>query len=243
MRTDFEQFYVPPDHVQTDVFYLVDDEYRHAVKVLRKRVGDPLAAIDGCGTLYEGTIQRIEKNRAIVSIDSIQRDIGEANIHLAIFQAIPKGHHFDLVIEKGTEIGVAAFVPILTERSIVDPSARLERWRHKVRAATKQCGRSRCPEVKPVQRFQEALEKEKYDSIIIAHQSVEQNSEDIYKIVRDCSRIAVFIGPEGGFTESEFQHAKAVGAIPMNLGKRRLKSETAALVAACQILSAAGELG
>lgn len=235
MRTDFEQFYVSTEHVQRDIFFLVDDEYRHAVKVLRKRVGQTLAAIDGGGRLYEGVIQHIEKDRAIVSIESIQHNIGEANVHLTIMQAVPKGHHFDLVIEKGTEIGVAAFLPILTERSIVDPSSRLERWRHKARAATKQCGRSRCPEIKSPLKFQAALEAEKYDKIFIAHQAQEQNPEDLYKLVRDCSRIAVFIGPEGGFTDSEFQQAAAVGAIPVNLGKRRLKSETAALVAACKI--------
>lgn len=243
MRTDFQQFYVAPEHVRGDVFYLVDDEAKHAAKVLRKQVGDMLEAIDGCGFLYQGKIQQIEKNRIVVSIEKSLENVGEPRLKLTIAQAVPKGNHFDLVIEKGTEIGVSAFLPILTERSIIDPASRTERWQHKVQAAAKQCGRSRFPDVREPITFNELLESHEFDVLFIAHQPVENEADDVRKKVRESLHVAVLIGPEGGFTNNEVERACEAGCLPLYLGSRRLRSETAGLVAACKILSAAGELG
>ncbi len=128
MRTDFQQFYVDPDHVQGKTFYLDGDEYRHAVKALRKQKGDAISAVDGRGRLYHGAIREGHKDRIIVDIAQTLREIGEAKLNLVVAQATLKGGHFDLVVEKGTEIGVGAFQPMLTDHVIARAEARTQRW-------------------------------------------------------------------------------------------------------------------
>ncbi len=242
MRTDFQQFYVAPEHVKNNMFFLVDDEAKHAIRVLRKQVGDVLEAVDGCGSLYTGRITHIDKNRVDVSIEEMRENVGEPTLKLTIAQSVPKGNHFDLVIEKGTEIGVSVFLPIVTQRSIIEPVSRLQRWQHKVQAAAKQCGRSRFPEVREPVTFNHVLQSDEFDVRFIAHQAVKDEST-IANLVRESATVAVLIGPEGGFTDDEVKLALDAGCLPLYLGARRLRSETAALVAACKILAAAGELG
>ncbi|MBN1480969.1 16S rRNA (uracil(1498)-N(3))-methyltransferase [candidate division KSB1 bacterium] len=240
MRTDFQHFYVTPEHIYADSFVLTDDECRHA-HVLRKKEGDSIAAIDGCGGLYQGFIRHMTKNRLTASLEQVEKEVGEPTLHLTIVQAVAKGASFDLVIEKGTEIGVSVFQPVLTQRSIVDPTSRIERWRHKALAATKQCGRSRCPDIRLPQTFERILYDNNFDIAFIAHEKVDA-AQDITQ-ARNYSNIAIFIGPEGGFTADEIKMAMDAHLFPIHLGKRRLRSETAALVAAIKILSAANELG
>jgi len=242
-RTDFQQFYVLPENIRADTFSLFGEEFRHAIKVLRKKKGDGLAAIDGRGQLYHGIIECIKRDSVQVSITKIDKDVGEPRIKLTIAQAVPKGQHFDLVVEKGTEIGVAAFQPILAERCLIDPSSRVERWQHKALAAAKQCGRSRCPVVHAPCEFTTIMQDNAFDIALIAHERIEPAAREIFKNVRNHTNIVVFIGPEGGFTEKEVQHAVKMGAFPISLGIRRLRSETAAIIAATKILGALGELG
>lgn len=243
MKTDFQHFYVPPEQISADSFVLTGDEYKHAVKVLRKKKGDKIAAIDGCGGWYAGVIRHIGNNSVVVSIDLVEKGIGEPRVHLTIVQAIAKGATFDLMVEKGTEIGVSVFQPILTQRCIVDPTSRIERWRHKALAATKQCGRSRCPEIKAPEGFAHLLARNKFDLFFIAHEKMAAAANFPAEAVRNAQTVAVCIGPEGGFTEAEIRMAIDFGLIPLHFGERRLRSETAALVAATKIMGAAGELG
>ncbi|MBN1560208.1 16S rRNA (uracil(1498)-N(3))-methyltransferase [candidate division KSB1 bacterium] len=240
MRRDFRQFYVEPDNVRRDDFVLTADECRHAIKVLRKRVGDELCAIDGRGRLLHGIIARIDRDHVIVSVMKVEENIGEPRLQLTLAQAIAKGHSFDLVVEKGTEIGVTAFQPITTMRSIVEPSSRVQRWQKKALAATKQCGRSRCPLVFSPVPFATFLQSDRCDRAYIAHEAAEPFH---LKELDKCAAITLYIGPEGGFSEEEVQQAQEFGVLPISLGKRRLRSETAALVASIKILHAAGELG
>ncbi|MBN1465878.1 16S rRNA (uracil(1498)-N(3))-methyltransferase [candidate division KSB1 bacterium] len=239
---DFQQFYVEPDNISTHVFRLTGDECRHAIKVLRKKRGDALSAIDGCGRLLHGIIERIERDQVVVSIERIEENVGEPRIKLTIAQAIPKGHYFDLVVEKGTEIGVSAFQPITTARSIVEPTSRIERWQKKALAATKQCGRSRCPTVASPLPFDAFLQRDQCDLAFIAHEAAEQAGPSPLAL-QGLRAITLYIGPEGGFTATEIERAKEFRVVPIHLGSRRLRSETAALVAATKILHAAGELG
>ncbi len=242
MRTDFQQFFVDPDHVQGDVFYLDGDEYRHAVKVLRKQEGDAISAVDGRGRLYHGAVREVHKDRIIVHIVETIRDIGEAKLNLIVAQAALKGAHFDLVVEKGTEIGVAAFQPMITDHVIVKADARTDRWRKKALTAMKQCGRSRCPRIYEPMDFESVVQQRRCDVAFIAHEDVDLESVAI-RLPDKSSSAIVFIGPEGGFTNSEYQFALKKGVTPLNLGPRRLRAETAALVAATKILAATGALG
>ncbi|NIA31270.1 MAG: RsmE family RNA methyltransferase [Actinobacteria bacterium] len=238
------QFYVSPERVGKNVFFLSGEEFHHAVKVLRKKVGDSLAAADGLGNCYEGRIKDISSLQLKVRIDSKTRNTGEPELFLTLAQAVPKGSHFDWVVEKGTEIGVSAFQPLLSKYSLVDPSSRIERWRHKALSAMKQCGRSRCPEILPPVEFARILEEAFNIPAFIAYESFQEDFElDFAALLKSYARAIIFIGPEGGFNQNEIDLAVENGVHPISLGSRRLRSETAGIVAAVKILSASGDLG
>ncbi len=243
MRSDFQQFYVKPENVRSDHFVLDGDEYKHATKVLRKHPGDSLSAVDGKGRLYSGVILNIEKNQLTVSLQDVADNVGEPRLKLTLAQAVPKGSSVDWVVEKGTEMGVSAFLPILSQRSIVQPDSRLTRYQLKALTAMKQCGRSRWPIVHEPVRFSELFKRAGYDYVFIAHEKAAPGYRLQTLEFQNESQVLVCIGPEGGFTDDEFDMAVNAGAMPLYLGPRRLRSETAALVACMQILSIAGELG
>lgn len=240
--TDFQHFFVDPNNVRGDVMSIVGDEFHHAVKVLRKKEGDTLVAVDGKGAVYTGIIERLEKGALSLRIIGREFGVGEPRLRLILAQAVPKGNHFDLVVEKGTEIGVAAFQPMISDRSIIDPESRTERWRHKALTAMKQCGRSVCPEIFRTRPFGELLREQPAEIAFIAHEDVVNEPSAPWERLSTAASAVVFIGPEGGFSDREFHAAVEFGAVPISLGPRRLRSETAALVAAMKILSFAGEL-
>lgn len=238
-RADVEQFYVQPEHVFDDHFLLVHEELNHAVRVLRKSPGDSLEAVDGHGNAYSGAILSISKSEMKVAITHHSKNLGEPTVHLTLAQAVPKGSHFDMVIEKGTEIGINTFQPIITQRSIADPSSRIDRWRKKALAAMKQCGRSYCPEILPPIRFEIYLEQVDTEAIFIAHEHFSDSDLPETLTAKSCT---LFIGPEGGFTDDEVNTALSSKAIPLQLGQRRLRSETAGLVGAIKLLTLFDEL-
>jgi 16S rRNA (uracil1498-N3)-methyltransferase len=239
-----EQFYVNPLDVHDDSFVIRGDEFKHGVKVLRKTTGDELVAVDGRGNRYCGSISRIGEDTAEISIKKIERNAGEPNVTLTLAQALLKQQVFDVVVEKCTEIGVVCFQPVVSERTIVYGSQdRLDRWRKKALAAMKQCGRSMWPEVHAPISFAEAMKKFRGDVAIISYASTNAKRPFSTEVVDKKRNIVLFIGPEGGFSDKEFDVAMANGMAAIDLGIRRLRSETAAIVASSIVLRAAGELG
>jgi len=237
-----QQFYVDPINVRSSSFVLADQESLHAVRVLRKKVGDTLMAVDGQGNRYTGQIKEIGKREILVTIESHEKNSGEPVLHLTLAQAVPKGHYFDWAVEKGTEIGISAFQPILTERSIVDPSMRLDRWRHKALAAMKQCGRTVCPQIFEPKKFIDLL-SERPECAFIAYEHAEHTAQNsLGEKLKNCRRAILFVGPEGGFTDEEINLALDHDVHFLSLGPRRLRSETAGLVGAVQLLTASGDL-
>ena len=241
-RMHFEQFYVQPQDISSNRFILKNEEARHAVKVMRKNIGDYISAADGNGRVVSGCITHLQNDKVTVSLEQSKFNIGEPGIFLTLAQGVPKGSHFDWVVEKGTEIGVSAFQPILTERCIIDPAGRLERWRSKAFAAMKQSGRSRCPEILAPCSLEQFLNSRQDEQVFIAHESETARISNEQQYTLDRKACALMIGPEGGFTEKEYTISTDKGAIPISLGPRRLRSETAALVGIVQILSLHNEI-
>lgn len=241
--SDFQHFYVAPENIQGNQYFLDGDEYRHAVKVMRKHAGDDISAVDGRGRLYHGKISEIFKDRAVVNITEIVQNFGECRLKLVLALAGLKGGHFDLVIEKGVEIGVAAFQPMITARTIARLEKKIERRQKKVIAAVKQCGRSKCPPIYPLRDFKSVIRTHQCEAALIAHEHVAPDDSFPLAHVDQASSIMILIGPEGGFTAEEFEFAFEAGVKPISLGVRRLRAETAALVAATKVLTAARELG
>ncbi len=231
-----EQYYVAPQDIRGDSLRLVGEEYLHAVKVMRKRIGSPIVVVDGEGQRYEGTIKSLDAEEALVSVSGVRFGVNEPSLSITLAQAVPKSMLFEWVLEKGTEIGIDRFIPMLCERSVKQPSGRKERWQKKVIGAMKQSGRCRCPQVESVSSFEAVLKTFCGEEIYIAHPGEG-------KTVKPENRsILLLVGPEGGFTDRELDLAGQKGAQVLDLGKRRLRSETAGIVGAAKLFIAAGEI-
>ena len=237
----FQQFYVDPKSVQSDVFTLNGDEAFHAFKVLRHKIGDFLNATDGMGNRYSGKILEITKEDVLVKINNVEINFGEPQHYLILAQAVPKGSLFDVVVEKGTEIGICEFQPILSKYSQINPENRINRWQQKAHAAMKQCGRSRCPKINVPVLFNDFVSSIKKENVFIAHEKTTVSLDKAS--FNSPKKSIVLIGPEGGFADEEIELAKAHNIIPISLGNRRLRSETAGIVAATKILHLTGDLG
>lgn len=246
-----EFFLVNPDDVQNEILTLRDQEYKHCIQVLRKKIGDVASATDGQGNVYEFVIFEIFKDYLNGHIQKKRRKAGEPFFRLSLAQALLKGNHFDLVVEKGTEIGIAEFIPVQTAYSISTglSDQKLSRYQRIAAGAVKQCCRSIIPEIQAPINFSDFIPKtESFQIKLIAHPGqnalpikfVMNNRLQRHEITSFRNGI-ILIGPEGGFKHDEVRTALNNGFELVSLGKRRLRAETAALVATTILFEQMGE--
>lgn len=247
------RFFVPQDVFSGDDVRLEGDLARRLSRVLRLQPGAAILLLDGTGLEYETRLVEVGTRRVTGMVVGRRPGRPEPRARLVLYQSLVKGERFDWVLEKGTELGVAAFVPLLSARNVVRPapgrSGRPERWQRMVREAAEQCGRSVLPEVLPGRDLDEALsveadlrllpwEEEGGLSLAAALRAARPALEGVER-----PTVAVFIGPEGGFSAEEVELARRAGAQVVTLGRRILRSETAGVVAAALVLYELGELG
>ena len=234
-----ELFYALPAECSTSTVVLRDDEFHHCIHVTRKQVGDEVIVTDGTGNLYTTTIARIERESVLANVVTVQEHYNESPLRVTLAVGMLKNpSRIEFAIEKCTELGVAAFIPLRTTR-VIPRSAKIDRWEKIVLAAMKQSCRTILPDISPIQTFEETLASAaRFEVKLIAHE-VEELSTTIPSVMRDtsgCLSAIICIGPEGGFTDEEVGQAKAAGFISVSLGPRRLRGETAAIAAASQLL-------
>ncbi len=232
MRPDpgVEYFYVPSHRISRNECFIDGEEYSHLTHVMRKGVGDSVRIVDGAGTVCDVIIEDLSGKQARCRITARNQRLHEPAIHLTLGAAILKhGANFDFLVEKATELGVSAIVPLLTERTI-PRHARRERWQKIALAAMKQSGRSVLPSISEPQTLEDffiaaagagarLVPHEKADRPLLRH-----------ALPPEISSVAVAIGPEGGFSDGEVEHAVSAGFLPVSLGPRRLRAETAAVI-------------
>ena len=234
---DNQYFYAFPEDIITpkDELYLRDAEARHCTKVLRKKTGDQFFVIDGLG--HEFQVELLREDHAGVSCKIlIQRSSpNELPFDMTLAQALIKNDHFDFVVEKTTELGVKRILPIQTERSLVAPRQnRNDRWQKIALSSMKQSRRSVLPVIEAPVPFSQLLKRvSAYDRRIIFHESADVSFQAYHQNLthRPPQSTLVVIGPEGGFTDSEIAAARDVRLDVVSLGRRRLRSETAAVCA------------
>ena len=244
-----EFFYTEPKNISHDTLEIKGDELRHLVRVVRKKVRDVIEVVDGQGNLYTAVLSKISKQSAQGEIQKRTRYAGEPNFQLTLAQAIPKGNRFDLVVEKGTEIGVSTFFPLLCEHSIVEGTAsRLSRWRKVAIAAMKQSTRSVLPEIIPAQTVHDVIRKKGLLKLGLIAESGDR-ARSLYEIIAELKQKSiqlksaiVLIGPEGGFSANEVDFALENGFHKFTLGRRRLRSETAGIAASAILMELVGEM-
>ncbi len=202
-------------------------------KVLRLRAGDKVIFLDGSGKEYVSVIKEIGNSVINCGIESSAENKNEPELKIVLCQALCKKDKFEWVLQKGTEIGVSKFVPVLAERSEKFGLNR-ERAEKILREAAEQSERGVVPKMDEIQKFNEALRQAQGISILL-----DRSGEPINKfnLKLTTNNLKLFVGPEGGWTEAELELAKKSGADIVSLGSRVLRTETAGMAAAAILLN------
>jgi 16S rRNA (uracil1498-N3)-methyltransferase len=205
----------------------------HQLKdVLRKRVGDKIILFNGTGIEAEAKIKKFLKDKIEVEILKIEKPEREPKVFVSLFCSILKKANFELVVQKATEIGVGEIVPILCKNT-VKIGLNLKRLDKIAKEATKQSKRVTLPKIGKILTFKEAIEKVKNFDLKILF---DISGKEFYPFKRKIDKVAIFIGPEGGWDKSEIELAKKENFEILNLGKLNLRAETAAIVASFLII-------
>jgi 16S rRNA (uracil1498-N3)-methyltransferase len=225
-----------------DVLRLSEEEGHHVHKVLRGRRGDRVEVVDGTGRLFVARLIGGYEAKILEERPTGGRD---EEREVVLYQAVPKGRHMDLVVEKATELGVSRVVPLSTERCVVrlsENDGKVRRWRRVAEAAARQSLQLRIPEVAELISFPDAV-REAGETGVLLHNGVDLPH------LEDCvsgSASNLFVGPEGGWSDGELARAGEAGLSLASLGPYRLRSETAGMVAvarACAVLERTRSVG
>ena len=217
-------------------FALDPDAAQHVAKSLRLKAGDSLVLFDGRGGEYEAAIQRIDRDRVDVKVAGYHEAARESALSLGLVQGLPEADKMDWIIQKATELGVAWIQPVTCERSVVrlsgDRAARREaHWRRVAVAAAEQCGRTLIPEVRPALGFPNWLAA----PVETPRWMLAPGGAAIASQPGAPSPLELVVGPEGGFSERERALLEDHGCIPVSLGPRVLRTETAPIAALAAI--------
>lgn len=235
------RFYSPITLAVGGPVELASSAAHHAVKVLRLRVGDALILFDGHGGEYTAAIERIDKKRVVVNVQSHQDIERESPLAITLVQAVSSRDRMDITLQKAVELGVARIIPVMSQRSVVRldgerAEQRMLHWQQVVIAACEQCGRNRVPQVEalvPLASFllQPGAQADRWMLSPRAEQALRTQA-------KPQAALQLLVGPEGGLNNDEESAAMHVGYKPVRLGPRILRTETAApaLLAALQAL-------
>jgi 16S rRNA (uracil1498-N3)-methyltransferase len=242
-----DRFFVEGVHAVGDSVAFAADDARKLAIVLRKRSGDRVQVVDSGGIAYAATLDVDGRDVRATLDEQLDRAAVETALEVTIAQAVPKGQKMDLVVEKATELGAHAIVPVRSARVIAHDTsaAKLERWRRIAKSAAQQSGRVRVPEVAEIHDWDALLATfSRYDRVFVPWELAEPAPlRDVLE--RDLSgarSVLIVIGPEGGFAAEEVARARDAGGRAISLGHRILRTETAALVVLSALLYASGEL-
>ncbi len=219
----------------------------HITRVLRLRVGAALVLFDGAGGEYEASIDKAHGGEVIVAVGVHQPIERESPLRLTLAQGVSRGERMDLVVQKATELGVAQFVPVLTERSVVRLSAqqsdrKVNHWRAIAIAACEQCGRNRLPSVAAPLALRDFLEGDAGTSPGTRLLLSPVGTAALNDVPRPSDSLTVLVGPEGGLTDEEEHAAVTAGFTALRLGPRVLRTETTAIAALALLQRMFGDL-
>lgn len=231
-------FFVSPEQIGEKEIRIEGTDVNHIRNVLRMMPKEQISISGGTdGKEYRCEISRIEETYVLANIMWVEESDTELPSKICLFQGLPKGDKMELIIQKCVELGVTEIVPMQTGRAVVKldkkkEEAKNRRWNAIAESAAKQSKRTIIPEVKHVMTFKEALNyAADFEKKMIPYELAEgmDKTREQFAGIRSGESIAVFIGPEGGFEEQEIALAKEAGILPITLGRRILRTETAGM--------------
>ncbi|PZE22717.1 16S rRNA (uracil(1498)-N(3))-methyltransferase [Paenibacillus xerothermodurans] len=268
-----QRYFIEPELFADSAVVIAGEDAHHLIRVMRAKPGDEVIVSDGVSR--EALVRITELAKDKVSADIVERLAmnHEPAVEVWIAQSLPKGDKMELVIQKGTEIGAARFVPFISDRTVVQLDAkkevkRLERWQRIAKEAAEQAHRNRIPEVDAPLTWKQLLQlSSQADAAWICYEK--ENGLELREQIRaalsvhrkdkagavvaeslaasDHSKqkatLMLIVGPEGGFSEHEIEEAEEAGCRSVSLGRRILRTETAAMVGLTCIMYESGEMG
>jgi 16S rRNA (uracil1498-N3)-methyltransferase len=232
------RIYTPEPFAPGDRIAIRGEELHHAARVVRVREGEEVELFDGKGVAAHGVITAAEPDQLVVNVLTII-DAREARMSITLAMSIIALDRFELVLQKATELAVRSILPIVTERVEIRPEryrGKQERWERIIFEAVKQSGRARTPQLESPLPYLEAIARP--GAKIVFDADVDPSPP----APTSPEAQTLFIGPEGGWSEHELDLARAAGARFRRLGARRLRAETAAIVALTLSLADSAEL-
>ena len=251
------RFFIPSNCFEGDRVTLRGALVHQIRDVLRLTPGETVVVLDDSGWEYEVQLDAVEQEQATGQIQNKSLARTEPRAKITLYQSLLKGDKFEWVLQKGTELGIVEFVPIVCDRCVIASvdevsKAKLERWQRIILEAAEQSRRARLPRLQTPLLFPQACERARradlallswegertrsLRSMLTAYDSLPVTAHGKTSPMRKPFSISIFVGPEGGFTTREVDQARRYGLAPVSLGPRILRAETAALAAVTMIL-------
>lgn len=230
------RFFINPESVKGSEIILEDkDSVSQIKKVLRLKIGDGVLFLDNSGKEYKSVIKQLSDSAINLEVIEVLENKNEPELKIILCQAVCKKDKFEWVLEKGTEAGISAFMPVISERT-EKLGLNRERAEKILREAAEQSERGIIPKLSEAQKFSEAILSLPKDEDIIL---LDKSGENIktFNFSHPALKLNIFVGPEGGWTENELRIASENRARIVSLGSRVLRTETAGLVAAAILLN------
>lgn len=246
-----DRFFVGKNNINLEnkTCIIEGEDVKHISKVLRCRIGEELEICDNDNNEYICEITNIDKSQVELNILEVVDIKRESDLKIKVYQGLPKGPKMEMILQKLTEVGVDEIILVQTKRTVVKvddkkEDKKIERWERIIYEAAKQSKRGKIPKLRGVLSFKEALADMKENDFNIAPYENER-TKSIKQAIKgvDIKNIGIFVGPEGGFEDTEIKAIEEIGGQSVSLGPRILRTETASLVASSIVLYELSDLG
>ena len=233
--------FVDPAQMKGDLLYVTGKDVNHIKNVMRLKQGDEISVRTGQDDReYRYGIEKFTDSEVVCRLRFVKEADVELPVKVYIFQGLPKADKMELIIQKAVELGAAEIIPVQMRRCVVKldgakKGKKTQRWQAIAESAAKQSRRAVVPQVREPMTMEEAVRfaEQNTDVRLLPYelQEADGSTRDVMDGIREGSAVSIFIGPEGGFDPAEVELARKAGVVPISLGKRILRTETAALVA------------
>lgn len=232
------QFFVAPEQIQGNRIVITGKDVNHIKNVLRMKPGEEISVSNGLdGRDYRCGIEELKEEEILCTLRFVKEEGVELPSKVYLFQGLPKADKMEMIIQKAVELGVYEIIPVACKRSVVKldekkAKSKILRWQGIAEAAAKQSRRAIIPRIQDVMSFQKAAAYSENAQVrMIPYELAEgmENTRELIGGLRPGQDVAVFIGPEGGFAQEEIDCAGERGIVPITLGRRILRTETAGM--------------
>lgn len=233
--------FVDPAQMKGDLLYVTGKDVNHIKNVMRLKQGDEISVRTGQDDReYRYGIEEFTDSEVVCRLRFVKEADVELPVKVYIFQGLPKADKMELIIQKAVELGAAEIIPVQMRRCVVKldgakKGKKTQRWQAIAESAAKQSRRAVVPLVREPMTMEEAVRfaEQNTDVRLLPYelQEADGSTREVMDGIREGSAVSIFIGPEGGFDPAEVEAAREAGVVPISLGKRILRTETAALVA------------